>query len=338
MGIPHPLPPIPVVLPDFPDNPIVGTSQSNTGVLGQTNTGVAVWGVSNNPKPIDYPPRTSAGVLGEGKNGVHGRTSSASDSGVLGENSGGGYGVSGTSTGKAPALGAPGGAGVWGNSQNANGVMGTSTNGVGIFGRGGAAAGSFDGRVVVNGDISGTGRISAAGNIDTDADLSVRANLSAGSISTRGNISAGGNITVAGDILLTAADCAEEFEVSIPGLIEPGTVMVIDEGGAVRPGWKGYDKRVAGVISGAGDLRPGLILHKLNEGHRVPIAMIGTVNCMVDAQYGPIEIGDLLTTSPTPGHAMKALDPLSAFGAVIGKAIKPLEQGQGLIPILVALQ
>jgi hypothetical protein len=58
----------------------------------------------------------------------------------------------------------------------------------------------------------------------------------------------------------------------------------------------------------------------------------------VDAQYGAIEVGDLLTTSSTPGHAMKTCDPLKAFGAVIGKALRPLTEGQGLIPILIALQ
>ena len=58
----------------------------------------------------------------------------------------------------------------------------------------------------------------------------------------------------------------------------------------------------------------------------------------MDASCTPIEEGDLLTTSPTPGYAMKALDPLKAFGTVIGKALRPLEKGQGLIPILIALQ
>jgi hypothetical protein len=35
---------------------------------------------------------------------------------------------------------------------------------------------------------------------------------------------------------------------------------------------------------------------------------------------------------------MKAEDPLKAFGAVIGKALRPLAEGQGLVPILIALQ
>ena len=62
------------------------------------------------------------------------------------------------------------------------------------------------------------------------------------------------------------------------------------------------------------------------------------MHCKVDARYGSVAVGDLLTTSATPGHAMKADDPLKAFGTVIGKALRPLERGQGLIPILIALQ
>jgi hypothetical protein len=75
-----------------------------------------------------------------------------------------------------------------------------------------------------------------------------------------------------------------------------------------------------------------------NGENRLPIALMGKVFCKVDASLGAVEIGDLLTTSPTPGHAMKATDPLKAFGAVIGKALRPLADGQGLIPVLVALQ
>jgi len=97
--------------------------------------------------------------------------------------------------------------------------------------------------------------------------------------------------------------------------------------------------RVAGVISGAGDYRPGLILDRQqSHDNRVPVALVGKVYCKVDTQYAPIEVGDLLTTSSTPGHAMKADDPLKAFGSVIGKALRPLQAGQGMIPILIALQ
>ena len=65
---------------------------------------------------------------------------------------------------------------------------------------------------------------------------------------------------------------------------------------------------------------------------------MGKVFCKVDASYGAVEAGDLLTTSDTPGYAMKAADAAKAFGAVVGKALRALPEGQGLIPILVSLQ
>lgn len=71
---------------------------------------------------------------------------------------------------------------------------------------------------------------------------------------------------------------------------------------------------------------------------RVAVALVGKVYCKVDAGYAPVEVGDLLTTSPTPGHAMKADDQAKAFGAVIGKALASLGSGTSLVPILVALQ
>jgi hypothetical protein len=58
----------------------------------------------------------------------------------------------------------------------------------------------------------------------------------------------------------------------------------------------------------------------------------------VDAGYVPIEVGDLLTTSDTPGCAMKVTDSGKAHGYVIGKVLRPLPEGHGLVPILIALQ
>ncbi len=135
------------------------------------------------------------------------------------------------------------------------------------------------------------------------------------------------------------ADCAEEFDVADGLLIEPGTVMVLDCNGALAASQRAYDKRVAGVVSGGGDYKPGIVLDKRDTGVlRQPIALLGKVFCKVDAQFGAIAVGDLLTTSPTPGHAMMTSDPHKSFGAVIGKALRALEGGQGVIPVLVALQ
>lgn len=148
-----------------------------------------------------------------------------------------------------------------------------------------------------------------------------------------------GNVHVSGDILLTNADCAEDFDIDTTSDAEPGTVMVLSEDGALKPSYQAYDKRVAGVISGAGNYKPGIIMDKQesNDG-RMPIAMMGKVFCKVDANLMPIEVGDLLTTSTTPGYAMKVTDSSMALGTIIGKALRPLPAGQALIPILVALQ
>jgi len=143
----------------------------------------------------------------------------------------------------------------------------------------------------------------------------------------------------AGDIVLANADCAEDFDISQSTEIEPGTVMVIEQEGKLKECDLQYDKRVAGVISGAGSYKPGLVLDKRKSiESRKSISLMGKVFCKVDAQSAPIDVGDLLTTSSTKGHAMKAADPVKAFGSVIGKALRPLKTGKSLIPILIALQ
>lgn len=142
-----------------------------------------------------------------------------------------------------------------------------------------------------------------------------------------------------GDIVLENADCAEDFDRSESEELEPGTVVVLNEEGKVTMSMESYDKRVAGVVSGAGNNKPGIVLdRKPSQAQRISVALMGKVYCKADAQYAPIEVGDLLTTSPTLGHAMKADDPVRAFGAVIGKAMRPVKRGKNMIPILVALQ
>lgn len=142
-----------------------------------------------------------------------------------------------------------------------------------------------------------------------------------------------------GDVKLLGADCAEDFTVRDAAAIEPGSVLVIDDGGGLRESAAAYDRRVAGVVSGGGAFGPGIVLDKQRAlADRKPVALMGKVYCKVDADCGAIAVGDLLTTAPTRGHAMRAVDPQRAFGAVIGKALAPLSSGRGLIPILVALQ
>jgi hypothetical protein len=115
--------------------------------------------------------------------------------------------------------------------------------------------------------------------------------------------------------------------------------------GSLQPSYMEYDKKVAGIISGAGGYRPAIILDRQQsqtqnqkKQGRLPIALMGKVYCKVDATHSSIEIGDLLTTSSTMGYAMKAEDPMKAFGTVIGKALGSIKEGLGMIPVLVALQ
>jgi hypothetical protein len=148
-----------------------------------------------------------------------------------------------------------------------------------------------------------------------------------------------GDVEVTGDIRLVNQDLAEDFDIQETAGAEPGSVMVFDSDGKLHPCRQPYDKKVAGVIAGAGAFKPAIVLGKLPSVQgRLPIALVGRAYCKVDAEYGPVEVGDLLTASPTPGHAMKAADPARAFGAVIGKALRSLGSGQSLIPILIALQ
>lgn len=143
-----------------------------------------------------------------------------------------------------------------------------------------------------------------------------------------------------GDIILQNADVAEDFDIGDPAALEPGTVVVIGDDTRLRASTRSYDQRVAGVVAGnAGSPRPGIILGRCASAEpRLPVALAGRVACRVDATVAPIAAGDLLTTSATPGHAMKAADPGRGHGAIIGKALQSQPEGTGVIPILVALQ
>lgn len=135
-------------------------------------------------------------------------------------------------------------------------------------------------------------------------------------------------------------DLSEPFTVTEGGA-DPGTVLVIDED---RPGQltvsrQAYDRRVAGVVSGANGLEPGITLHPTeHQKGGEQVALTGRVYVKADASFGPIRPGDLLTTSSVPGHVMAATDPGRTSGAVIGKAMTTLQSGRGLILALVSLQ
>lgn len=152
-------------------------------------------------------------------------------------------------------------------------------------------------------------------------------------------------LTVNGALRITGgSDLAEPFEVAIDEFDQqPGTVVVIDpeNPGGLMVSKTAYDTRVAGVISGANGLAPGMVMSKEGcefTGLGQPIAMTGRVWVWCDADEHSIAPGDRLTTSPIPGHAMVAIDRDRADGAVIGKAMTELNEGRGLVLVLVNLQ
>ena len=137
------------------------------------------------------------------------------------------------------------------------------------------------------------------------------------------------------------ADLAEPFDVGGEQGVSSGALLVIDDEnpGKLKLSDREYDSRVAGVVSGAGGVNPGLTLSQQDvfEGGQ-NVALSGRVYAMADVSNGPIRPGDLLTTSSRPGHAMRATDRDRSHGAVIGKAMSVLDEGEGLVLVLVNLQ
>ncbi len=150
-----------------------------------------------------------------------------------------------------------------------------------------------------------------------------------------------------GDGLLTTnvlqitggSDLVEGFDTAID--CAPGSVVVIDpvhEGGLTLS-TEPYDFRVAGVVSGAGGVKPGIRLGQdgVLDG-ATEVALTGRVYVRCSAENGAIEAGHLLTTSSVAGVAMRATDPERSNGAVLGKAMGSLASGEGLVLVLVNLQ
>lgn len=141
------------------------------------------------------------------------------------------------------------------------------------------------------------------------------------------------------------ADLSENFDVaSSPGAkVVPGMVVCIDprNAGKLIPSTRGYDRTVAGIISGAGGVKPGMRMGQdgtIADGEH-PVALSGRVYVYCDASHVAVQAGDLLTTSDIPGHAMKVADYPRAQGAIIGKAMSELKAGErGLVLVLVNLQ
>jgi len=272
------------------------------------------------------------------------------------------FGFAGPSGSASPGNG---NTGVYGESaqNNGNGVVGVANSGPSAYGVWGLStsgfAGAFEGAVKIYGNSSHTkpflqlhesedgdyARIQlqvanrplwhiSVGGPDNSLVFYNSANSIVSSLSESGTLTTR-VLTITG-----GADIAEPFAMSEPDLPK-GAVVVIDEEhpGHLKLSTEPYDRRVAGVISGAGGVNPGLSLSQQGvlEGNQ-QVALTGRVYVQADTSNGPIKPGDLLTTSATPGHAMKVTDHARAQGAILGKAMTGFAEGKGLVLVLVTLQ
>lgn len=318
---------------------ILGISERYTGVWGESRGGASgVYGRSPGWHGVFGESDTNTGVLGQSKTlyGVHGV--STSSTGTIGESSSG-FGVHGTSDSNTGVVGqSTSGVGVEGRSQRGDGVVGRGRRGVvgtsetyqGVFGSSRDNAGvvgeseAFHAVFGVSRSINNAGLFGGntgggwAGMFD-------------------GRVSVSGNLYVGGDVRPLGADVAEEFDVEEGATVLPGMVVRLGEGGGLEPADQPYETAVIGIVSGAPGFRPGMVLDTGGGGRRMPVALVGKVMCWVDADRGAVRRGDLLTASPTPGHAMCA-DADRATGSLVGKALAVLHQGKALVPVLTMLR
>lgn len=285
--------------------------------IAETGKTIGVWGASESSA------KWSRGVFGEAKAtsgetvGAFGRTHSATDwaSGVFGEavsETGLGIGVYGVTH-------SVHGRGVYGAVKVPTGVRADDT-----------VAGEFlfDG---------GLCSVDPNHNIPSRPDIIV-----ARRSGVKWRVDCTGHVWADGTFHGGGADFAESIAVKGSAQdYEAGDVLVIDPIAVrtVKLSEVGYSTLVAGVYA----TRPGFVGRKTgNKGwnplDNVPMAIVGVVPCKVSNENGRIERGDLLVTASTPGYAMKAIDSARLTGAVLGKALEPLDQESGVIEVLLALQ
>ncbi len=315
---------------------ISGTNVGGDGVVGVGHRGVV--GESDHYQGVFGKSTDNAGVVGESQkfHGVYGVSHSVHNGALFGTNDAAGFGVIGTgligvagdSTGGLQGVGvrgsSPGGdgvvgrghRGVRGESDEYQGVSGYSKDNAGVFGESENLSGVF-----------------AVSHHPQNAALFATNDHGGPAAFFKGDID------VTGVINLLGGDIAEDFDVEDGATIVPGSVVRIGDSGCIGVTISPYDTAVVGIVAGAPGFRPALKLDGAPNGNtRLPVTLMGKVMCLVDATSSPVKAGDLLTSSLTPGHAMKITARERGFGAVLGKALRSLESGRGLVPVLAMLR
>jgi len=322
----------------------------SVGVFGESTIGGGVAGGSQSGPGV-------TGITQAGRDGVYGQTF---------RTAGLEFGVHGVANGNILSAGVYGestiGVGAAGSSGSGPGVSGLSTTGNALFALSGGA-GRDQATVRANNSNTSLGMAAYFTNQSTWATAHF-ANAGSGQVlwlqnggSDFGGTGGGDFITavnsgtgMSGDTqfrVLSSGEArsdvgfatpAADFAEMLPAVtgLEPGDVLAIGPDGQLTRTTAAGQTSVAGVYSTS----PGFVGGRATDGDApgtVPLAVVGVVPVKASAENGPVRPGDLLVAAATPGHAMDA-GPDPAVGTVLGKALDQLENGSGVIRVLVTLQ
>ncbi|MDD5552629.1 MAG: hypothetical protein PHE18_02025 [Candidatus Omnitrophica bacterium] len=177
--------------------------------------------------------------------------------------------------------------------------------------------------LVQNGNI-GIGRTNPSEKLDIEGHIKLTGRIRQGSLGDLAEM-----VPLASCVLNPAIVANAQMLFAIP---EPGDVVVIDEQGGIKRSNSAFATSVVGIIS----TNPAQILRDDLE-NAAPVVLSGIVPCKVTSENGAIKPGDLLVSSSTPGHAMKA-GKNPPQGTVIGKALTKLEKDVGVVEVIVMMQ
>jgi len=127
-----------------------------------------------------------------------------------------------------------------------------------------------------------------------------------------------------------AADIAEWVAVS--EVVGPGDVLELDPQRTAT--YRRSSRLCSPLIAGVVSTKPGVVLAGAGAEGEALLALVGIVPVKVTDEGGPIQPGDLLVTSSTPGHAMRWAGPAPCLCSMVGKALEPMTAEKGVILVL----